>query len=519
MDDEDINNLIKKEAITMNWLASSAVESLTHKVFSAEQVRENEPFAAKEAGCSMFQLMQRAGEAVFKQLITRWPNARKILVVVGHGNNGGDGYIVSILARQKKLEVVLCCADTCREPKGDALTAQQQWLNAGQQLVSWQELEFADYDVIVDGLLGTGIKGKVQEPYQSIISAINDSPAAVLSIDLPSGLDANKGYPLGCAVNADCTVTFVGIKSGLVSAKAKEYAGELIFDDLAIGAEFSTLVTAKARLVNYASLMPLPLRSLNAHKGTNGKLLCIGGNTGMPGAIRMSGEAALRTGAGLVKVFCHPASELQVSIGRPELMLATRHVEDQLRWATCFAIGPGLGQDEWSLALFDTLHQHLISHPKPLVIDADGLNLLASRPELIDSMRPAVITPHPGEAARLLACKIDDIENNRFFAATELAKQYQTCCVLKGPGTIISDGSQSIVCSDGNPGMATGGMGDVLTGITAALLAQGIPAFQAAVYAVCLHANAADKVAAEYGQRGMLATDLFEPLRTLVNWA
>jgi NAD(P)H-hydrate epimerase len=514
-----LTTLLNKEANTMNWLDRSAIESLTHKVFSAEQVRENEAAAATAASCSMYQLMQRAGEAVFKQLSARWPKARRILVVVGHGNNGGDGYIVSFLARQNGLDVVLCCADTSRLPTGDALTAQQQWLKEGGQLASWQEVEFADFDVIVDGLLGTGINGKVQEPYQSIIGAINDSPAAALSIDLPSGLNADKGYPMGCAVNADCTVTFVGIKSGLVTAKGKECAGELIFDELGIGAEFSTLVTAHARLVNYGVLMPLPPRALNEHKGTNGKLLCIGGSTGMPGAIRMSGEAALRSGAGLVKAFCHPSSELQVITGRPELMLATRHIGKQLGWATCFAIGPGLGQDDWGLELFDTLRQHLISHPKPVVIDADGLNLLASRPEWIDSIRPAVITPHPGEAARLLDCKIDDIENNRFFSANKLAKQYQTCCVLKGAGTIVSDGSQSIVCTDGNPGMATGGMGDVLTGITAALLAQGIPAFQAAVYAVCLHANAADKVAAESGQRGMLATDLFEPLRKLVNWA
>jgi NAD(P)H-hydrate epimerase len=246
--------------------------------------------------------------------------------------------------------------------------------------------------------------------------------------------------------------------------------------------------------------------------------LCIGGNKGMAGAIRMAGEAALRTGAGLLKVFCHPNSELAVSSGRPELMLITQALEQQLKWATCMAVGPGLGQDEWSQALFTTLARHLQTHPRPVVIDADGLNILAGSPQKMKNLPDLVITPHSGEAARLLQCSIVDIEHDRYGAAIELANKYQACCILKGAGTIVSDGSQSFVCTDGNPGMASGGMGDVLTGIVAALLAQRMPALQAAVYGVCLHSAAADKLAAQYGQRGMLATDLFETLRSLVNW-
>ena len=504
------------------WLNKNTAESLAHKVFSAEQVRDNEPAAAQAAKCRMFTLMQRAGEAAFKQLILSWPHARAILVLCGHGNNGGDGYIVAHLARQHGLHVSLCCVDIKHKLAGDALLAQQQWLQGVEQgsgqVLAWQNRDFTGFDVIVDALLGTGLKGEVRGSYRDIIQQVNVALIPVLSIDIPSGLDANKGYPLGVAIKANCTVTFVGIKSGLCTGMGKEYCGQRVFADLAIGAEFLQGVQTKIHLISYGDLSPLAARRLNAHKGSHGKLLCIGGNTGMAGAIRMSGEAALRTGAGLLKVFCHPDSALAISSGRPELMLASQALEQHLNWASSIAIGPGLGQNEWSQALFTTLAQYLASHPKPLVIDADGLNILASTPESMKNLPALVITPHSAEAARLLACSIRDVEHDRYGAAIELANKYQACCILKGPGTIISDGSQSFVCTDGNPGMASGGMGDVLTGIVAALLAQGLPALQGAVYAVCLHAAAADKLAAHSGQRGMLATDLFEIVRALVNW-
>jgi NAD(P)H-hydrate epimerase len=513
-----LTTLLKDESNMSEWLNKNMPKSLAHKVFSAEQVRDNEAAAAQVAKCSMFTLMQRAGEAVFKQLILSWPHARTILVLTGHGNNGGDGYIVAHLARQHGLQVALCCVDTNKNLVGDALLAQQQWHESGGQLLAWQDVDFTNFPVIVDALLGTGLNGEVKGDYQTIIKQVNAASGAVLSIDIPSGLHANKGYPLGTAVLADCTVTFVGIKSGLCTGTGKEYCGELVLDELGIGTEFLQLVQPQAQLINYASLSPLAARRINAHKGSHGKLLCIGGNRGMAGAIRMAGEAALRTGTGLLKVFCHPNSELSVGSGRPELMLASQDLEQQLKWASCIGIGPGLGQNEWSQALFTTLQHHLISHPKPLVIDADGLTILASSPEQMKNLPALVITPHPGEASRLLSCSIMDVEHDRYGAAIELANKYQACCILKGAGTLISDGSQSFVCTDGNPGMASGGMGDVLTGIVAALLAQGLPALQAAVYAVCLHGAAADKLAAKYGQRGMLATDLFETLRTLVNW-
>jgi NAD(P)H-hydrate epimerase len=515
------------------WLKKNIAQSLAHKAFSAEQVRDNEALAAKAARCSMFALMQRAGNAVFRQLLHRWPESKKVLCVVGSGNNGGDAYIVATLAKRKGISVTIASVDLAKPLLGDALLAQQQWLESGGICISWRDIQFNDFDVIVDGLLGTGLAGELKPAYRDIVSGINASTAKVISIDIPSGLSANTGCPLGAGVLADCTVSFVGIKCGLRTGVAKEYVGELIFDDLAIGAEFSRIVEAKATLVNYETLQSLPSRAINANKGSHGKLLCVGGNIGMPGAIRMSGEAALRCGAGLVKVFCHPDSELIVGTGRPELMLASKNFQQHMSWASCLAIGPGLGQDEWGLTLYRTIFKHVLESSKPLVVDADGLNLMAENFEtgIYDTKnveedcieagqnrRRLVITPHPGEAARLLACTIEEIEKDRFAAAINLANKYQACCVLKGPGSIITDGQHSFVCTDGNPGMASGGMGDILTGIIAALLAQGLPTLQASVYGVCMHAKAADVLAERYGQRGILATDLFEILRQLVNW-
>lgn len=468
----------------------------------------------------MFTLMQRAGQAAFNQLQQRWPYARKIAVLVGTGNNGGDGYILAGLAKAFGWHVSLGAIDPDKELTGNALQAQQDWLTRQGKISLWQDLDLSDFDVIVDAMLGTGLTGEVKVNVAQAIDAINQVNVPVLSIDIPSGLHADLGYPLGTCIQADCTVTFVGKKIGLTSGEGKGYSGQLVFEDLAIGQAFDELVTPIAHLVSYYQLPKLAKRAEHAHKGHFGRLLCIGANQDMPGSIRMTSEAALRSGAGLVRAYCHPQNGAIIAMGRPELMLCTDHFDQQLAWASCLALGPGLGQDDWGCELFTQVFDHLKLQPKGLVLDADGLNLLAlATPQLSRqlTLKHAVMTPHPAEAARLLSCSTQEIEHNRLHAVKEIANKYQAVCILKGAGSMISDGQHSWICQDGNPGMATGGMGDVLTGIIAALLGQGMSATQAALYGVCLHGAAADRVASQYGQRGMLATDLFTPLRELVN--
>jgi NAD(P)H-hydrate epimerase len=512
----------------INLLTEQANASLAHKIVSSEQVRAIEPKAAHLAGCSMFALMQRAGEAAFQLLIQEWPKAHNIIIVAGNGNNAGDGYVLATLAKQQGMNVVVECQQPERELAGDAKQAQSEWKTLGGETIEFAKLDYGKFDVLVDAILGTGVSGEVKTTFQTVIQKVNQTDIPVLSMDLPSGMQANTGQALPLCIKADVTITFVATKPGLVSGIGKEFCGKLTFADLSVGTAFFSLAQSEAQLVEWQMLKPLQARPVHGNKGTFGKLLCIGGNRGMAGAIRLSAESALRCGVGLVKVYCHASSSLSISAGRPEIMLTHKELEAALNWCNCIVIGPGLGQDDWAHQQFSSLLTHLKHHPKPLVIDADGLNLLAAMTDdadtqnTLDQLPALVLTPHPGEASRLLNCNITKIENDRYLAGKNIAQKYKSTCVLKGAGTIIqTNGAHQLpqywVCKGGNPGMATAGMGDLLTGVIGAFLAQGFDAKKAAIYGVCAHAEAGDRVAIQYGQRGMITSDLLQPLRAIVN--
>jgi hydroxyethylthiazole kinase-like uncharacterized protein yjeF len=511
-----------------NLLTEQANAILAHKIVSSVQVRAIEPKAAQMAGCSMFELMQQAGKAAFQTLIQEWPEVQNILVVAGNGNNAGDGYILATLAKQQGINVEVVCEQPKRELAGDAKQAQLKWQKLGTKTQNFMELDYSQFDVIVDALLGTGITGEVKPTFNTVIQKINQTHIPVLSIDVPSGMHADTGQALPSCINADVTITMVATKPGLISGIGKECCGKVIFTDLAVGKEFFSIARSQAQLVDWPMLQPLRARPINGNKGTFGKLLCIGGNQGLAGAIRLTAESALRCGVGLVKVYCHESSSLAISAGRPEIMLTHKELEAALDWCSCVAVGPGLGQDKWAQQQFSYLLAYLKLHPKPLVIDADGLNILstmtidADMQNTLAQLPALVLTPHPGEASRLLNCNIAKIENDRYLASKNIAQRYMSTCVLKGAGTIIqTDGAhqepQCWVCKGGNPGMATAGMGDLLTGIIGAFLAQGLAAQKAAVYGVCAHAEAGDRVATQYGQRGMITSDLLQPLRAIIN--
>ena len=485
-------------------------------MFTAEQVRQHEPQAAIDSGCGMYDLMQRAGHVAFDSMCLHFPAARNIQVVVGAGNNGGDGFVLAVLAMEAGMSVTVCSPIPDKPLTGDALKAFEAFRQKGGELLLATSVEFDQADVIVDGLLGTGLAGEVREPFAGLIARINASPVPVLSIDIPSGIHADTGELLGCAVKADVCVTFVGVKAGLVTGTGKAYCGHLVFDDLQVADAFSKLAQPVATRVGFDDYQALPKRLLHAHKGSFGRLLCIGGNRGMAGAIRLSGEASLRCGAGLVKVFCHHESRLQVSNGRPELMVSSDNLAEQLTWADCIVLGPGLGQDAWSRGIFNEVLSYLIHEDKPVVIDADGLNLLSHHLHKL-KLSNLIITPHPAEAGRLLGKATAEVEANRYQTLQSLEKNFSCVTVLKGAGSLIGAVGETYVCTDGNPGMATAGMGDVLTGVLAALLAQGMNARDAAVFGTCLHAAAGDLAAEKDGQRGMLASDVFPHLRVLIN--
>jgi ADP-dependent NAD(P)H-hydrate dehydratase / NAD(P)H-hydrate epimerase len=484
-------------------------------LYRTAQVRELDRVAIQEFAIPGYTLMQRAGQAAFKLLRTRWPEARKLRVIAGTGNNGGDGYVLALCARQAGLDILtLQCGDAGRI-RGDARTARAAYLAAGGEEQPFADEDLSLADVIVDALLGTGLEQEVRDNYKAVIEAINAQPTPVLALDVPSGLHSDTGMPLGAAVEADCTISFIGLKRGLFTGHAADYCGELHFDDLQVPAEIYQRQEPAAQRVDLAMLARLLApRARSSHKGHFGHVLILGGERGMGGAPRMAGEAAARVGAGLVSVATRAANVPAINATRPELMAYA--VEDRaelaplLRRATVVAIGPGLGTTAWSRSLLSAV----LDADLPKIIDADGLNLLSAEPLRREDW---VLTPHPGEAGRLLGCDTRTVQNDRYGALQGLQQRYGGVCLLKGAGTLIGSSRRVAVCTAGNPGMASGGMGDVLTGVVAGLRAQGLANAEAAELGACLHAAAADCAAKCGGERGLLATDLFEHLRRLAN--
>lgn len=474
-------------------------------------IRQLERIAIGKLKVPEQELMERAGASSFKVLRKRWPDAKRIAVLCGKGNNGGDGYVLARLAKEKGLEVTVYQQCSTSELKGPALKAAKKAEKIG---VLFKSAGFVGReDVIVDALLGIGISGEVQGEIKKTIDICNDSSSPVLAIDTPSGLDVDKGIVLGCAVKADVTVTYIGRKAGLFTGQGVAFAGEVICESLTLPKEAWKDVKPVAKLV--CELPTFPKRAKDAHKGKYGHVLVIGGDQGMAGAVRMAGEAALRVGSGLVTVATR-AEHIGVVAGqRPELMckgiLDADELDPLLSRASVIIVGPGLGESDWSKACFEKV----LKADLPMVVDADGLNLLAENPRENPNW---ILTPHPGEAARLLDIETSDIQLDRLASTSQIEKKYSGICVLKGAGTIVKEAnSLPVICQVGNPGMATGGMGDVLSGVIGGLLAQGQTLTKAAVNGVMLHGHAADLVAQQSGERGLIATDLMPVLQRLVN--
>ncbi|HGX93932.1 MAG TPA: NAD(P)H-hydrate dehydratase [Candidatus Tenderia sp.] len=489
---------------------------LPYTLYRAADARELDRIAIETAGVSGIQLMNRAGQAVFDELRYRWPDAKRILIFCGGGNNGGDGYVVARLAQAAGLSPILVALGDPAALTGDAALAWQQAREAGLVCTTYYPHLFNGVEVVVDALFGTGLDREVVAEYADLVNAINGSGVPVVAVDIPSGLHADTGRVLGVAVKAALTVTFIALKQGQFTDEGPELCGELVFNGLAVPDSVYAQVPAAAERIDWVKVREvLGQRSRSAHKGRFGYVLVIGGNHGMAGAVRMSAEAAMRTGAGLTSVATRPEHVATMVATLPEEMWhgveAISDLSEMMTKATVIAIGPGLGHDDWAQALL----MMALGSDLPLVVDADALNLLAEYPDGTHSNW--VMTPHPGEAARLLGTSTDDINQDRFDAVARLQQHYGGVAVLKGAGSLVCDpGGLIALCSDGNPGMATGGMGDVLTGVIAALVAQGLSLEEAARAGVSLHAAAADR-AALAGERGMMATDLMPHLRYLVN--
>ncbi len=506
---------------------------LPRQLYSAEQVRQLDALAIARPGNSGLKLMQAAGAATFAEITETWPQLQQLIIFTGAGNNAGDGFVIATLARAAGLQVQLVELADPSKLQGAAAQARQQAEAAGVSATAFAVgalnlSEQVQQTVIVDALLGTGLARAVEGDYAAAIQLINDSLCPVVAVDIPSGLSADTGMVMGSAVNAQLTVTFIGLKIGLLTGAAGDFVGRLVFASLDVPEQVYRADEAPGPLATRLDIHTvgkyLPARRATAHKGDFGHVLLIGGDAQYGGAIMLAAEAAARAGAGLVSVITRSAHRNGLLARRPEVMVLGTEDEGYapdglLQRASVIVIGPGLGRSRWSRQQLQLALAAQRQRGVPLVVDADGLQLLAERREENSSVARAnwILTPHPGEAAALLGCSNADVQADRVQAVTRLVKLWGGYCLLKGFGSLTAGSHSLALCSEGNAGMATGGMGDVLSGLIAGLVAQGLSLQDALNCAVCVHGEAADLAAGQFGQRGLLASDLFPFIRQLLN--
>lgn len=473
-------------------------------------------------GIPSIQLMKRAGRAAYELLLERFPAPAQITVYCGGGKNGGDGYILAALAAQRLFPVRVIQLTAAEHLTGETRQAYEFAMQEGVSIQPFGAAQAPIEGVIVDALLGIGLRDVPKAEFAAAIDQINASGLPVLALDIPSGLNADTGAVAGAVVNASLTLSFIAIKRGLLTGRGAAVCGELVLANLEVPTTNYDAVSASAERLQLSQLQTLLApRAADAHKGDFGHVMVIGGDTGYGGAALMAAEAAARSGAGLVSIATRPEHVAAILARRPEIMacgiVSGQELEPLLARPSLLIVGPGLGRSPWS----EQMLQQAVKSGLPLVLDADALNILAEGrvvpPGNYQQHSPWLLTPHPAEAARLLGTTTADVQADRFAAVRALAKRFNACVILKGAGSLVAstDGLIGVV-TDGNPGMATGGMGDVLSGILGALVAQGLSQVDAARLGAVIHACAADLAADDLGQRSLLATDLIPYLGELL---
>ncbi len=486
-------------------------------IYLTSEVRQIEALAASLQPAPA--LMERAGLAAAELARDHLlASGRSVLVLAGPGNNGGDGFVVARHLKSWWFQVTVLFTGDRARLSDDAAAAHDAWLAAGGQNVT--ELPRRPVDLVVDALFGIGLERDIAGRHAELIDFVNRQRAPVLAIDIPSGLHADTGRTLGCAVRAAHTITFIALKPGLFTLDGPDLCGEVHLCDLGLDAQ-ALRPASGALLAEHCVTAVLPRRPRNSHKGTFGSVGIVGGATGMTGAALLAGRAALKLGAGRVYVGLVGSDAPSLDVAQPELMLRIASEVLAMEGLSCLVLGPGLSE---SVAAFDAVERALQAEG-PVVIDADALNLIGRHGELRDACvgrtAPTILTPHPAEAARLLQSATTQVQADRITAARELAARYRSHVVLKGNGTVIAqpDGRYAINPS-GNPGLASAGMGDALSGFLGALVAQGAAPEQAVPAAVYLHGVAADRLWQERsGPVGMTASEIIDAARAVLNEA
>ena len=489
------------------------------KLVTCKEMKDLDSTTIREIGVPSEVLMERAALKVVEETEKYLQKDERILVVCGSGNNGGDGIAVARLFHLKGIRVEFYMVGN--KDKMTRETALQYKIASGYRVPEVNNPQWSEYTTIVDAVFGVGLARPIEGHYADIIHEMNSARAKKIAVDIPSGVNGDTGLEMGIAFSADLTVTFAYRKRGLCFYPGRLYAGRIVTAD--IGIYEQEAVTASAACLENKDLKLFPERDPGGNKGTFGKVLFVTGSEGMCGAAYLSASAALRAGAGMVKIQTVEANRIPLQILLPEAMVCSRFDQESneqlLSWCDVIVIGPGLGTSVASREREQWFLTAAAREKKPLILDADGLNAAADLLQTGKMLHPQgelILTPHPGEMARLTGHSAAEINADREGTALRYAKAWNAVVVLKGAHTVIAgpDG-RCAVNPTGNPGLARGGSGDVLAGMTSALLACGLPAFEAAACAVYLHGAAADRAAALHGETGMLPHDLLDALGTL----
>lgn len=487
---------------------------------TADEMKQYDANTMDTIGIPGMVLMERAALGAFSLIMEKFgspnPSETSVLIMAGVGNNGGDGLALARLLSEAGFIVDVYCV-------GSQEKASAQWKKQSRILEHYSvgvsdKIAGKEYTIMVDALFGVGLSRNIEGEYARAVEQFNQAQGYKLALDIPSGIDSDTGKVLGCAVSVDTTVTFGFCKRGLMLWSGKKHAGEVI--TAPIGITEKSFLGREPKLFYYDEEISelLPKRNSNGNKGTFGKVLLVAGSVNMAGAAVLAAKAAYRSGAGMVKLITHPDNRMIVQSTVPEALFGTyEDLAESMKWADVIAIGPGLGKSGEAL---NCLKQVLAESSLPLIIDADGLNLLAVQETLQEMLaeqgargRQIILTPHVGELARVMKMSIENLKEELLFHAKHLTKKLHAVLVAKDANTFICrEKGASCVNLCGNSGMATAGSGDVLTGVIAGLLAQGMDAFEAASVGVYLHAKAGDKVAAEIGEHACMAGDICEKI-------
>lgn len=493
------------------------MHELPFSLYTGQQVKALDALAMRCPTLTAYSLMCKAGEVAWEILKKRWPHVLSIGVICGVGNNAGDGFVLARKAKLAGLQVTVyqVAHPAERQFSEEAAKAREAWIQIGGVITPFQGSVLTEA-LLVDALLGTGTRPPLSPPFLQAIERINAASRPVLSLDIPSGLHPDTGASLGAVVKAAATITFVGVKVGLLCSDALEKVGVLYFHDLGVPQSvYQAIIPVASRLAYEQEKKSLFIRKRNAHKGDHGHVLIVGGGASRySGAVCLAGEAALRAGAGLVSAVVAPESISRLARAPAELMcVGTADLaewEPLLACAQVVLLGPGLAQNKWSESVFHAV----LKSDKLKIVDADGLNLLARWPTKYDHW---ILTPHPKEASRLLNKPVEWICHNRFEAVLRLREKFGGIVILKEASTIVLDQENHYFVQPGGvPALATGGTGDVLAGLIAGLVAQRLPLAVATRVGLCVHLQAA-KLEQSRGERGMLASDLFLHMRALFN--